>query len=140
MIARATRFLIPALFRDEGLILAFFDPVATVFMAREVTPVGVMDHRPAWLDQVLPGVRDALFPDRRRARAFLDQATALLGSNHHQAALGLLKEAAGLDPWEARTFRLSAMVYMQMKETEREVRAWRAAALLEGQTLRVPPR
>ena len=137
--ARATRLLVPALFRDEGLILAYFDAVATVFMAREVAP-GFTDRRPAWLREVLPHVRDTLFPDRRRARPLLDQTVQLIAEGHTDAALDLVKHAVALDPWEARSFRLSAMVYRGQKKTELEVLAWRTAALLEGQTLRTPRR
>ncbi len=137
--ARATRLLVPALFRDEGLILAYFDAVATVFMAREVAP-GLQDRRPAWLREVLPHVRDTLFPDRRRARPLLDQTVQLIAEGHTDAALDLVKHAVVLDPWEARSFRLSAMVYRAQKNTELEVLAWRTAALLEGQILRTPRR
>jgi len=131
--APATRNLIPVLFRDEGLILAFFDPVSTVFLAREVAP-GVVDHRPEWLEQVLPRVRDGLFARRRRAKPLLDQAAKLM-TDRPETALDLVRQALAFDPWEARVFRISAMIYRHQKKPALEVHAWRGARLLEGQPL-----
>ena len=135
--ARATRLLLPALFHDEGLILAYYDAVATVFMAREEAPT-IPDRRPEWLEQVLPHVRDSLFPDRNIVRPLLNQAVKLLEGDNMAMVLDLTRQACARDPWNARSFRLSAMVYRKLKKTDQEVRAWRIAALLEGQILRSP--
>jgi len=128
--APATRFLVPALFRDEGLVLAYYDAVATVLMAREVAP-DLADRRREWLREVLPHVRDALFPDRERAEPLLRNATALVES-HPERVEDLTREACRLDPWEPRTFRIAAMACRKQRKPAEEMRAWHTASLLEG--------
>ncbi|MBN2492622.1 MAG: hypothetical protein JXQ29_17380 [Planctomycetes bacterium] len=127
--APATRFLVPALFRDEGLVLAFYDPAATVFLARELAP-GLADRRRDWLRDVLPHVRDALFPEREQVKPLLREAAALVTSRPEGVA-DLAGRACLLDPWEAHTFRVSAMAYRRQGKPDLEGRALRAAALLE---------